>query len=239
MKYIVTLIISCFTFVSYAQNFVLDTNDSSVTTEYNDGKLWAYRHSDNYIVGLTCYEHNDDYGKYYQIQIYIHNLSAQSTTFDPEDISASVINKKGDSIALQVFTNEEYQKKVQQMQGLAMALYGFAAGVNAGSAAYSTSYSTTISPNGTFYTTTHYNPAASYQANLATNLQIANMGKMMTDERITKEQGYLKITTIHPNFGIRGYMNIKRKKGSILTINIPIDSNIYSFEWDVNKNNYQ
>ena len=235
MKYIVSLIISCFTFVSYAQNFVLDTNDTSVTTEYNDGKLWAYRHSDNYIVGLTCYEQNDDYGKYYQIQIHIHNLSSESTTFNPEDINASLINKKGESTALEVFTNEEFQKKIQRMQGLTMALYGFAAGVNAGSAAYSTSFSTTISPNGNFYTTTnHYNPEAAYQANLATNLQIANMGKIMTNERITKEQGYLKKTTIHPHFGIRGYMNIKRKKGNKLTVNIPIGSSIFSFEWDVN-----
>ena len=45
----------------------------------------------------------------------------------------------------------------------------------------------------------------------------------MTDERVTKEQGYLKKNTIHPNEGIVGYMNIKRKKGNILTINIPIN----------------
>lgn len=59
----------------------------------------------------------------------------------------------------------------------------------------------------------------------------------MTDERVTKEQGYLKKNTIHPNEGIVGYMNIKRKKGNILTINIPINGNVYSFELDVNKKN--
>ena len=51
------------------------------------------------------------------------------------------------------------------------------------------------------------------------------------------EQGYLKKNTIHPNEGIVGYMNIKRKKGNILTINIPINGNVYSFELDVNKKN--
>ena len=43
--------------------------------------------------------------------------------------------------------------------------------------------------------------------------------------------------TIHPNEGIVGYMNIKRKKGHILTINIPISGYVYSFELDVNKKN--
>ena len=115
----------------------------------------------------------------------------------------------------------------------------FSAGLNAGSAGYSTSYSTTYSPNGYAYTTmtTHYNPNAAYQANLVANAQIATYGKLMADERVTKEQGYLKKNTIHPNEGIVGYMNIKRKKGNILTINIPINGNVYSFELDVNKKN--
>ena len=63
------------------------------------------------------------------------------------------------------------------------------------------------------------------------------MEKMMADERVTKEQGYLKKNTIHPNEGIIGYINIKRKKGHILTINISISGYIYPFELDVNKNN--
>lgn len=236
MRYLAAFILSCLTFMGHAQKIVLDVNDSSITTEYNDGKLWAYRYSDNFIVGTTCYIHKDDYGKYYQIQIYIRNLSTQSVTFNPEDISASLISKNGNCQALQVYTNDEFQKKIKRTQGWAMALYGFAAGVNAGTSAYTTSYSTTISPNGNFYTTTsHYNPGTSYQANLAANIQIANMGKIMTDERITKEQGYLKITTIHPNYGIHGYMNIKSKKGSKLMVNIPVEGNIYTFEWDVNR----
>ena len=83
----------------------------------------------------------------------------------------------------------------------------------------------------------NYTPNAAYQANLVANALIATYGKMMADERVTKEQGYLKKNTIHPNEGIIGYMNIKRKKGHILTINISISGYIYPFELDVNKNN--
>jgi hypothetical protein len=45
----------------------------------------------------------------------------------------------------------------------------------------------------------------------------------------------LKKNTIHPNEGIIGYMNIKRKKGQIMTVNIPVGESVCSFNWDVSK----
>lgn len=139
MKYVLAIILSCFILISYAQDFVKSENDPTITTEYNDGKLWAYRYINNCIVGLTCYESKDDYGKYYQVQIYINNLSSQNATFDPDEVNASLIDKNGDRIALQVYTNEEFQKKIKRTQNWAMALNSFSAGFNAGSAGYSTS----------------------------------------------------------------------------------------------------
>lgn len=35
-----------------AQTLVSEENDSTVITEYNDGKLWVYRNVDNFIVGI-------------------------------------------------------------------------------------------------------------------------------------------------------------------------------------------
>ena len=239
MRTILVLILLCFSIIGYAQSFIISDNDSTITTEYDDGKLWAYRHSNEYIVGLSCYEAKDDYGKYYQIQLYINNLDSLSVIFDPDEVNAHLINKKGDTISLEVYTNEEYQKKVKQTQDLTMTLYGISAGLNAASAGRSKSYSTTHSSNGLHYTTvtTHYDPIAAQQASLAASTQMAVYRKMMEDERITKEQGYLKKNTIYPNEGIVGYMNIKRKKGHVLIINIPINGNVYSFELDVNREN--
>lgn len=57
----------------------------------------------------------------------------------------------------------------------------------------------------------------------------------MADDRNTKSQGYLRITTIHPNEGIIGYMNVKRKNGLLMTVNIPVGGQVYSFDWDVTK----
>ena len=124
-----------------AQTFV-DENDSTVITEYNDGKLWVYRQTNDAVVGLTCYEEKDDYGKYYQVNVFIQNLGHSSFTFYPDSISSCLLTKKNKNIELEVYTNEEYQKKIKRSQAWAMALYGFSAGLNAGTAGRSTSYST-------------------------------------------------------------------------------------------------
>ena len=116
-----------------------------------------------------------------------------------------------------------------------MALYGFSTGLSAGMAGYSTSYSTTYSPNGLPYTTItqHYDVNATFQANMAASHQMQTLGNMMKNDREVKEQGYMKINTIHPGECIIGYMNIKRKKGTIMTVFIPVNGVVYSFDWDV------
>lgn len=230
-----SILLVIFSIICKAQTFIALDNDTTVITEYNDGKLWAYRDFYDFVVGLSCYESKDDYGKYYQINVFINNHGETPVTFCPEEVTARIIGKSSDTLQLKVYTNESFQKKIKTSQAWAMALYGLSAGFNAGTAGYSTSYSTSYSPNGYAYTTVpqHYNPNAAYQANMAASYQIQTLGKMMENDRTVKEQGYLKKTTIHPNESIVGYMNIKRKKGVFLTVDIPVNGFVYSFNWDV------
>ena len=179
----------------------------------------------------------DDYGKYYHLDIFIKNLSETPIVFQPDSVHSNLLTKKDDTLKLEVYTNEEYQKKIKRSQAWAMALYGISAGINAGTAGYSTSYSTSYSSNGYAYTTitNHYDANAAYQANVASTNQMLTLGQMMDNDRTIREQGYLKTTTIYPDEAIIGYMNIKRKKGKILIVNIPIGDYIYTFKWDVNR----
>jgi len=223
--------------VCNAQTLIPLEGDTTVMTEYNDGKQWAYRDAGHFVVGLSCNEAKDDYGKYYQMNIFIHNHGESPVTFNPEDVTARLFGKSGDTLQLKVYTNETFQKKIKRSQALAMALYGFSAGLNAGTAGHSTSYSTSYSPNGYAYTTVthHYNANAAYQANMAASYQMQTLGKMMENDRTVKEQGYLKKTTVHAGESIVGYMNIKRKKGKVLSVYVPVDGYVYSFDWDVSK----
>ena len=220
-----------------AQTFVKAENDTTVLTEYNDGRLWAYRQIGDFVVGMTNYEEKDDYGKYYQIAIFIKNMGNMPVTFDPEQITSVIYSKKNDTIPLNVYSYDEYMKKVKNAQALSMALLGFSAGLNAGMAGYQTTYTTMYGANHMPYTQVHttYNYAAASAANIAATTQMMTLSKLMADDRNTKSQGYLKITTIHPNEGIIGYMNIKRQKGQLVTVNIPVGGQVYSFDWDVTK----
>ena len=219
-----------------AQTFIYPQNDS-IMTEYNDGKFWVYLDKNDIVVGLSCFEEKDNYGKYYHLDIFIKNLSERPIIFRPDSVYSNLLTKKDDTLRLEVYTNEEYQKKIKRSQTWAMALYGISAGINTGTAGYSTSYSTTYSPKGYTYTTitNHYDANAAYQANVASTNQMLILGQMMDNDRTMREQGYLKTTTIYPDETIIGFMNIKRKKGKVLTVNIPIDNYIYTFDWDVNR----
>ena len=227
----------CLPLVIQAQTFVKAENDTTVMSEYNDGRLWAYRQIGDFVVGMTNYEEKDDYGKYYQIAVFIKNLGDASVTFEPEEITSTLYSKNNDTIPLNVYSYDEYMKKVKKAQAWSMALMGFSAGFNAGMAGYQTTYTTTYGVNHMPYTQVHttYNYAAASAANMAATTQMMTLSKLMADDRNTKSRGYLKISTIHPNAGIIGYMNIKRKKGKSMTVNIPVGGQVYSFDWDVTK----
>lgn len=220
-----------------AQDFLAAENDTTVLTEYNDGRLWAYRQIDDYVVGMTNYERKDDYGKNYQILIFIKNLGETSALFDPSLVTSTLVDKQGESKDMKVYTYERYMKKVKNQQAWAMALAGFAAGLNAGSAGYQTTYTTTYGAGRMPYTQVHttYNYASASAANMAATTQIMALSKMMSDDKKTISQGYLKLTTIHPEEGIIGYMNIKYRKGVCMTVNIPIEGQIFTFDWDIAK----
>lgn len=67
-KYLTTLLLGISVSVN-AQVFVAAENDTTVQTEYNDGRLWAYRQIGDFVVGMTNYVEKSDYGKNYQILI--------------------------------------------------------------------------------------------------------------------------------------------------------------------------
>lgn len=237
LRHIIITIMLMIPIFASAQSIIKEQDDTTIVTEYNDGRLWAYKQIGNIVVGMTNYEESDKYGKYYQIAIFIKNLGDSTITFYPDKIIASLYSKNGDIIGLKVYTYDKYMKKVKNAQAWSMALTGFSTGLNAGMAGYQTTYRTSFSPNGMPYTQIHstYNHAAASAANMAARTQIMTLRNMMSDEKKTIAQGYLKTNTIHPDEGIVGYMNIKRKKGKTMTVNIPVCNDVFSFDWDVSK----
>ena len=63
MKKILITLLFGIALTTNAQDFVKMENDTTVLTEYNDGRLWAYKQIGDFVVGMTNYFEKDDYGK--------------------------------------------------------------------------------------------------------------------------------------------------------------------------------
>lgn len=220
-----------------AQKFIADSLDNSALIEYHDGKQWAYRNIEGLTIGMTNEELKDDYGKYYQIGIFISNNRDTALLFNPEEVYAELMTKKGDTLDLEVYTNEAYQKKIKKAQTWAKVLNGVATGLNSANAGYSNTYSTSYNPKGYPVTTISrtYDANAATQANIAANKEMQAMNEKMEQDLAVREEGYLKLNTLNPGDAIIGYMNIKHKKGNELLVTINAGQNKYLYLWDVEK----
>jgi antitoxin component YwqK of YwqJK toxin-antitoxin module len=106
--------------------------------EYLDGNSWlSYKKN-----GLLLVMNNTkirDYGKWFQITIAVANNSIIPIEFDPDKITSTLQKKNGQIIALEVWSSDQYMKKVRRTQNWNMALAGLGEGLAAAGAGYSTS----------------------------------------------------------------------------------------------------
>lgn len=222
--------------------------------EYKDGKAWLYYINDGIMIAMTNTEIND-YGKYYRIYIALTNNSFFPIEFDPSESIAILTDKKGKQKNLEIQTAQQYDKRIRRTQMWKEALFGFANGLAASQAGYSTSittsnysgssYSSAFGSGGYAYgvssyygsntsTTRTYDAGAAYQAQLVASQQMAAFSESNFQVRQTRNEGYLKRTTINPGESISGYFNIKRKKGEKLDVVLNIAGAEYYFPWNVN-----
>ncbi len=213
--------------------------------EYNNGVEWPFYDKNGITVGMVSHKTRGDYGKYQQMTIVVSNNSMFPFDFDPEKITAYLVGNNGKHKPMRVFSAAEYMKKVKRQQRWAAALMGISAGLNAASAGYQTStvntyYSGYSRGTGGYHgfstsTITTYNAAAAYQAQVIASNQVASFTNSLLSDRAAREEGYLKKTTIYPGESISGYVNIVRKKGKSMYVNVDINGAIYEFGYIIGK----
>ncbi|ERK38173.1 hypothetical protein HMPREF9135_1018 [Segatella baroniae F0067] len=207
--------------------------NSTYFTEFRDDDEWTFIGKDGLIVATNVQKLKTNYGSFYQLNVMVKNLSGRNLNFDPSSIRAYLFKKSPvDSIALDIYNHKDFQKKIQGKQSVDMILTSLAGGINAAMAGYQTIHGTVYSGgNFSTFTGTTYNSGAAYAAQMATNNQLMMMGAQMEKDRKVFSQGYLKKNTIHDGEGIIGYMNIKKKKGKVINIIIPINDTNFLFKW--------
>lgn len=203
---------------SVAQTLMVPENDSLFTTEYRNDQQWAIVHKDSLVIGISNKIVHDDYGKFYQLDFQIINLTDQDFNFEPANVKATIY-KEDFSDSLKVYTAEKLQRKIKNSQAWAAALYGLSAGINSGLAA---------SQDG-------YNSGNAYTANMVATTQLMFLDDKFKADLRMRDIGYLKKNTIHPSNGISGYMMVGRKKGSKMVVSFPVNGKMFHFMWDVKK----
>lgn len=205
-KFIIILYLLLISLCVNAQVLYRTPKETPIVKEYYNGQLWVHRQIGDIVVGMTNNLEKDDYGKYYQIAIFVKNLGEKSVTFDPDKIRAILFKKSGNQRDLQVYSYQDYIKKMKNSQTWTMAMLGLSAGLEAGKSGYSRTVATT---------------------------QMMILGKLMDDERNIKTQGYLRINTLHPGEGIVGFMNVKRKEGEMMRVKIPVEELMFVYDWNL------
>lgn len=220
-----------------AQTLILSENDSSIVKEYRNGDEWGCRAKNGFVVSLGNKYVSDDYGNFYQLSILVQNLTHEPYTFDPDSIKTYVVNRDSLLENMKIYSAEAFQKKIKNDQMWTQVFAGIAAGINTAQASYQTSYVSTTGYGGYTYMqpVTTYNASAASLANMIATNQMMDMAKQMEADRKVRDEGYLKKNTIHSGEGVIGYMNVKRIKGSRMTVDIPVNGVHYIFVWDIAK----
>lgn len=219
-------------------------------SDYKDGTPWQFYNKNGVIIALTN-TIVKDYGKWHRIDVVISNNTINPIEFDPViNISASSTDIEGFTTDLQVWSSDEYLKKVNRSQTWAAVLMGVAEGMSTANAGYSTSTTNSYysgnayaygsggygnySGTTTSYTRT-YDARAAYQTRVLSQQRMADFSNAMAEEQEIKKLGYLKKNTIYPGETISGYVHIKRIKGETVQFIIKIEKAEYIFDWNFGK----
>ncbi|MBI0400714.1 hypothetical protein [Cyclobacterium marinum] len=240
-------------------SFISDTPLKEFGMYYKDGDpVLFYNHKGISIAVMLAY--NDSYGKYYQSNIMVKNLTGKEFNFDPNEITA-LVEKKDKVFDAEVLSYEKYMKKVKRKQNWNAFAVAFSESMSANQAAYSSSSSSTTSSgyssttgsasgyvgdtygsvyggSSTYvrsYSTTYsksYDGQAAYLAQQNANRNTANYRANQYSIKQTISEGYLRLNTIHNETEYIGYLNIEYEKNiDAFILLVPINGTVYTFSW--------
>jgi len=228
--------------------------------EYHDGVPYQYYVNNGLTVSQTNTK-NNDYGKWFRVDIVVQNNTMVPIDFDPAtSITAYSVDKKEKQTYLDVWAYDRYMKKVHNAQVWNAVAVGLAGGLAAMNAGFSTSTTTTTTNThfngvrnnhgnapvrsggnyvhnpGTVHTITRttrtYDAAAAYQASAIAQNNMAALSDSQWNINNAIQMGYLKRNTIYSGQSVAGYVLIERKSGKVVNIIVTINDANYEFAWN-------
>lgn len=208
--------------------------------EYKDGEPWQFYYKNGVVVASAKSEVRD-YGKWHRVELVITNNTMMPLEFDPViNLSASSTDAAGIESSLEVWSSEEYQKKIERTQLWEEVLMGVSEGMATSSAGYSTATTYSTYSFGGYSgvatsTTRIYDSGAAFRAQLLSQQRMADFSNALAVEKEMRKVGYLKRNTINPGESISGYVHVKRVRGEIFRYVVKIEGAEYLFEWNYGK----
>lgn len=235
MRYLLFAFLFCFCGVINAQVFEYLPNDTTTFVEFRKGQQWAYKTIRNLTVGMTVKYVKDEYGKYYQIHIYVENDNKWTFVFNPDRISAVIETKRNKKIPLLVYSYDRYMNKVKHHQAWEMAVGSFAVGINTGLAGHKTAHVNGWSPSTGFYsgTVSYYDSGAATSAAIQGGRYLDYLEEKNEYKRNTHSLNYLQKTSVRSGEHLFGHVKVKRKKGNILHVSVPFAGSDYNYDWKI------
>lgn len=238
--------------------FIVNSPLNEINIFYQDGQPVMSKTIDGVTVAILM-SGSRDYGKYYQANFLIDNLSGESINFNPRSIKV-IGYKKDKQMQLEVLSHEKYAKKVKRSQNWTAIAYGLSEGMAAYNAGTTTTYSATnsfgssnttgsafgqvgdsygsiyanSSTYGSTYSTTYsqtYDGAAAYAAQQQANRNTSELNQAQYEIRQTLNEGYLKLNTLTNETQYVGFINIDFQKVEALQLTLFLNGNEYLFQW--------
>ena len=212
---------------------------SGRSVDYRDGASWEVYFKNGLTIAVKDAVVRD-YGKWHRLDLVISNNSLTAIEFVPELlIRGWSANAKGVVTNLNVWSCDDYMKKVKRSQTWASIFMGLSEGLSSATAGYSTSTTTGYNSRGEYstYTTTTYNSTDAYMANLASQQRMADFGRSLQREQEVRQMGYLKRNTLQPGESIAGFVHADWVNGERVAFIVTIEGAEYTFEWEFDRRN--
>lgn len=223
---------------SVAQTLIAPTDDSTFFKETRNDDEFAVLAKNGTVVSLGNKYLRDSYGKFYQLSIIIQNLTPGAYAFDPDSVKAYVFDDNDKMLEdMKIYTSEGFQNKIRSKHAWNEVLNWITLGLNSERSRYQTALANTSGYGSCSYLqpVKACNSCAASLAKLGPTDRLVKLANKMECDKKVRAEGYLTMNTIGAGEGIYGYMNVKRLKGDVMTVIIPVNGTKYVFKWDISK----
>ncbi len=225
--YLLILTIITTLFFSCATSFRLTpvkNHSKNQNIFYSNGNAYVVSVIDNTQISLGAIKQNDVIVLFIQYR----NKSGEAINVFPNQIKVTGISNNNIKQNLKVYSADEYMRKIQNKQALALALVGVSNAVNSANSGQSTSTSQGEYDSKPFSLSTKtYDHSEKLETDRRNHEALKKMSQEMAQKNAITQNGLLKINTLFPDYFVSGKVMIEYSSADRYIIQVPFGNSIH------------